>query len=186
MTVPINVYRRPDLDSEVLTLARFVAGLDGGTSEIVTAPRGLDHPVRAMMIWDSADCGGIESGTVVLGVGVDAESPQLVSLIETAGRAGATAVMIKSPLSLEWVRAVADRVGIAVLGVPRNLGWDMVHQAVRTTIAAGRASLREVVERPAGDLFESRQRRGFGPRRCRRDRRRRAERHRVLQPARRC
>lgn len=154
MSQPVDVYVRPVTGEEVLTLARLVADLDGSSLEIVTAPRGLDHPVRAVLIWDATDPEGIAPGTVVLGVGVGAESPALVSLIETAGRAGASAVVIKSPASTEWVRAVAERVGVAVLGVPRDLGWDQVHLAVRTASAAGRVVARDTGEGPADDLFE--------------------------------
>lgn len=154
MSLPVDVYVRTAPGDEVLTLARFVADLDGGALEVLAAPCGLDHPVQAVLIWDATEPEAIEPGTVVLGVGVGAESPGLVSLIEAAGRAGASAVVIKSPGSTKWARAVAERVGVTVFGVRRDLGWDQVHLAVRTAIAAGRAAVLDGTDGPVGDLFE--------------------------------
>lgn len=135
-----------------LTLGTFVAELAGGVVEVVAAPRGLGGLVRTLSIWDANNPDGIEEGAVVLGVGLDAESPGLVALVEAAARAGAAAVVAKSLSSARWVRAVAGRVGLAVLTVPRELGWEQVHAIVRTAIAA--ASVGELAGPPPGDLFE--------------------------------
>ena len=79
----------------------------------------------------------IDRDDIVLAVGVSGDSPGLVQLIETAARAGASAVVLKGLEEYEWARAVADRAGVAVLVAPRDLAWEHLYAQVRAAVATG-------------------------------------------------
>jgi DNA-binding PucR family transcriptional regulator len=139
------------------TLAGVVEELGQGVLEIVAAPRGLDVAVTEAVIFDPSEPGAIESGDLVLGVGVRSDTAAAVELLITAGGTGATAVVVKrpaeTPASARLVTA-ADEAGVALLAIPAEMAWGLLHTLVRTVlVGVGHALPAGPEGAPVGDLF---------------------------------
>lgn len=118
-------------------------------------PGGLAAPVGRARIWDAGDGADTDlvAGDLVLAVGVVPASPQLSRLLAAAGAAGVAAVAIRGPVNLAWVRTEAERIGVTVLVVPRDLTWDGLHTRIRTVVAASSASSPAQPPTAAADLY---------------------------------
>ncbi|MFC5996296.1 PucR family transcriptional regulator [Pseudonocardia hispaniensis] len=123
------------------SLGQLLAEIAGPLIDVLcTAPGGLAEPVRRAHIWDASDgdassCGDLRAGDLVLAVGLVPASPQLSRLLTAARDAAVAAVAIRGLVNLAWVRTEAERLGVTVLVVPRELAWDQVHVRVRTLVA---------------------------------------------------
>jgi hypothetical protein len=73
------------------TLADLVEGLGYEVVRVEVAPSGLDVPVGDPMIHDRLAGTSFAAADVVLAVGVDQRAPEMLDLLEAAGRAGAAA-----------------------------------------------------------------------------------------------
>ncbi len=136
-----------------LALSEFIADLGEGFVEVLTAPRGLGDRVRSAVIWDASNPDEIPAGAVLLAVGLGAESPEVVTFLESAAAASATAVIVKRVPNARWIRAIAQRVGVAVLTIPREMTWEQTHATVRTAIATS-IEAAQPTPVPIGDLFD--------------------------------
>ncbi|MET8249018.1 helix-turn-helix domain-containing protein [Streptomyces sp. NPDC005202] len=124
---------------DTVSLEQLLAQLGNGLLEVVSAPAGLDRRVRTAVIWDAANPVRIDRDDIVFAVGVSGNSPGLVQLIDTAAKAGASAVLLKGLEQHAWARAVADRADVAVLVAPPDLAWEYLHAQVRAAVATGHA-----------------------------------------------
>ncbi|WP_166351291.1 PucR family transcriptional regulator [Phytoactinopolyspora limicola] len=102
--------------------------------EVLSAPMGIDRPIRRVMIWDAGTT-AVAAGDLVLAVGVDATASAMADMVTAAGRSGAIAVLVKGPAQTSWLRPHADRSGVAVLAVPPSYSWDWIHQRTRGMLA---------------------------------------------------
>lgn len=138
------------------SLGHVLVEIGQRTVDVLCAPPGgLVVPVGRARIWDAADGADTDlvAGDLVLAVGVVPASPQLSRLLVAAGTAGVAAVAIRGPVNLAWVRTEAERIGVTVLVVPRDLSWDGLHARIRTVVAASSGSAPALPETAASDLY---------------------------------
>ena len=106
---------------------------------VLLAPRGLDVDVAGVVVHDPIDTPRIDSGDVVLAVGVDVDGHGAVGLIEAAGQSGAVAVVVKlRDETATTVRAetAAKQAGVALLAADRNVAWGHLYTLLRTATAS--------------------------------------------------
>lgn len=135
------------------TLSGLIEGLGYEVVRVESAPRGLDVPVGDPVIHDRLAGTSIAASDVVLAVGVDPRGPELLDLLESAGRSGAAAVIAKlidGPES-STVVAAAERAEVALLRLSRDVEWGQFHALIRMlTSTSGTPRDGEI---PLGDLF---------------------------------
>jgi len=106
---------------------------------VLLAPHGLDVDVAGVVVHDPIDTPRIDSGDVVLAVGVDADSHDAMGLIEAAGQSGAVAVVVKlrdESATTDRAEAAANQAGIALLAADRNVAWGHLYSLLRTAMAS--------------------------------------------------
>lgn len=148
-------------DQEVLagssgaTLLDLIDSLGRGFVSVIAAPRGLDVVARHVVINDPAQTPKIEVGDLVLGVGTEASRPDVLNVIEEAGRSQAAAVIVRASKSVpNIVTKAAESADVAVLAVATDISWGQLHTLLRTAISAPGESLETSTGGiPAGDLF---------------------------------
>jgi len=123
---------------------------------VVVAPRGLDVEVGQPVIHDPLTPPHIETGAIVLGVGVDETSAEAEELLTRAGAAHAAALVLKlHGADLQPLRDAAHRTGLAVLALPVEMTWSQAHSLVRTAVEQRPSSddEQDASNIPLGDLF---------------------------------
>jgi len=106
---------------------------------VLLAPHGLDVDVAGVVVHDPIDTPRIDSGDVVLAVGVDADSHDAMGLIEAAGQSGAVAVVVKlrdESATTDRAEGAAKQAGIALLAADRNVAWGHLYSLLRTAMAS--------------------------------------------------
>lgn len=144
--------------SSGVALGRLVLALDRTVATLVTAPRGLDVPVRSVALIDADDVRfGLDhaarTADVHLLVGLSDEESAV--LLGGLGSHRPVAVLGKAPSEL--LTEVAARLGTAVVGIDRHARWERVYNLVARVLDAARADAAagESMESGAtGDLFE--------------------------------
>jgi DNA-binding PucR family transcriptional regulator len=125
-----------------------------GVLDVISAPKGLDVPVRNATIHDVSEPDRIELHDVVLAVGLRPRQAALADLLRVAGDAGASAVVVKvaEPVADDLIDA--SRVaGTALLAVPPEMSWSQLHSLLRTAIASSGVNPDAPEGAPIGDLF---------------------------------
>lgn len=136
------------------TLADLVEGLGYEVVRVEVAPSGLAVPVGDPVIHDRLAGTSFAAADVVLAVGVDQRAPEMLDLLEAAGRAGAAAVIAKvdEGPGLEALTAAAARASVALLRVSRDVEWGQLHALARMVTTTGRGAAGDD-RAPLGDLF---------------------------------
>lgn len=138
------------------TLESLVADLGIGLLRVSAAPDGLAVPVAQVVIHDPAAPLEVESGDLILGVGIRADHHRAGEVVEAAGAADAAAVALKSgdgaPPAL---KELAEASGVALLAVTPEVTWAQLHTLLRTAmVQAGQAPEGPSgIRAPLGDLF---------------------------------
>jgi len=125
-----------------------------GVLDVISAPKGLDVPVRNATIHDVTEPDRIELHDVVLAVGLRPRQAALADLLRVAGDAGATAVVVKvaEPVADDLIDA--SRVaGTGLLAVPPEISWSQLHSLLRTALASSGVNPDAAEGAPIGDLF---------------------------------
>src|SRR5437868_10616231 len=105
-------------------MGRLVEQLGGGILDVLVAPGGLDVPIGHAAIHDPTEPVRVEEYDVVLAVGVRATDPAAAELVRHAGKAGATAVVVKTSEGVPAALAeAAEDSGVALLAVTPELTW---------------------------------------------------------------
>jgi hypothetical protein len=135
------------------TLTGLIEGLGYEVVRVEVAPNGLDVPVGDPVIHDRLAGTSLTAADVVLAVGVDPRGPELLDLLETAGRAGAAAVIAKliDGQELSTLSAAATRANVALLRLSRDVEWGQFHALARMVTAT--SGTHRDGEIPLGDLF---------------------------------
>ena len=136
-----------------VTLAGLIEGLGYEVIRVEVAPGGLDVAVGDPVIHDRLAGTSLTAADVVLAVGVDPRGPELLDLLDTAGRAGAAAVIAKlvDGPELDAVTAAAKRANVALLRLSRDVEWGQFHALARMVTAT--SGTHRDGEIPLGDLF---------------------------------
>ncbi len=146
-----------EADVRPVTLESIVDNVGAGILEIVRAPAGLAVPVGEFVIHDATDRRGVETGDVILAVGVDPSDREAAALLRRAGTSRAAGVIFKLEPDAEPPASTLDASAdarVAVLGVAPDIVWGQLHTLLRTARAAAGAP-GEVGPggAPVGDLF---------------------------------
>lgn len=116
----------------------------------------VDRHIGGVVIHDPIDPPVYPADAVVLAIAVH-DADALVGLIETAGAAGAVAVIARTVGGLPAsVREAADRAGVAVLSLARGATWTQLAALLRSLLAeddVGRTPAESLGGVPSGDLF---------------------------------
>lgn len=130
--------------------------MTSGVFRELVAPNGLDRRVAELLVHDPVVPPRIESGDLVLAVGVRAESEDAVALVEAAGQRKAAAVVLKIHEDEPPTRLLqaARAVGIALFQVPVELEWGRLNNLLHVAITRPRPALdAHASSVPIGDLF---------------------------------
>jgi DNA-binding PucR family transcriptional regulator len=143
------IQMRPDL-----TIADLVEGLGYELAQVETAPGGLDVVVGDPVIHDRLAGNSFATGDVVLAVGLDTRGRELLDLLESSGAAGAAAVIVKLDDDADpaTARVVAERAGVALVRVTRDVEWGQLHALARMVTSTGQRR-RDGGDPSLGDLF---------------------------------
>lgn len=137
---------------EGVPLRRLVETLGPAVVRVLATP-GLDDALaRDVVVHDPVGPPALRAGDVVLAVGVRPESDEGAALARAAGRAGAVALVVRSPdHDLTSLRVVALDAGVTLLVLPAAMRWEQASVLMRNAVTAASppsAGLGEV-----GDLF---------------------------------
>ncbi|MDH3008541.1 PucR family transcriptional regulator [Gordonia alkanivorans] len=141
-----------------VALGRLILALDRTVATLVTAPQGLDVPVRSLAMIDIDDVHfglgrAARSADVFLLVGL----PDEVSTELLAGLGIHRPVAVMSKTSSATLTDLADRLGIAVVAIDPHARWERIYNLVSRVLDTARRSPDdgESMESGAtGDLFE--------------------------------
>lgn len=135
------------------TLADLIEGLGYEVVRVEVSPLGLEVPVGDPVIHDRLAGTSFASADVVLAVGVDPRSPEMLDLLAAAGAAGAAAVIAKidEGVGADAVAAAATQAKVALLRVSRDVEWGQLHALARMVTTTGGAGGEG--RPPLGDLF---------------------------------
>jgi hypothetical protein len=133
-------------------LSRLVETLGPAVLRVLSTP-GLDTVAALdVVVYDPVDPPVMRRGDILLGVAVQAASEQACTLLEAAGAAGATAVVVKSRDSnLAELRTAAERAGVTVMVLPTAMRWEQISVLMRHAITAAHSSTSGLTT--VGDLF---------------------------------
>ncbi|MEO9327140.1 PucR family transcriptional regulator [Gordonia aurantiaca] len=144
--------------SSGVALGRLVLALDRTIATLVTAPRGLDVPVRSLAMIDVDDVRyglghAARSADVYLLVGLSDEMG--IELLNGLGVHRPVAVLGKTTSTL--LADVAERLGVAVVAIDPHARWERIYNLVDHVLEATRADVgsgESMETGTTGDLFE--------------------------------
>lgn len=115
-------------------LHHVVSALGGPGVDLLTAPRGLEAPLRDVVIAEPCDTELLDrQGDLVLLIG--ARGRAALRALIAAGRAGAVAVAVKTGADDgEELRRAAAECGTALLAVDPRARWEQVESAARAVV----------------------------------------------------
>lgn len=91
---------------------------------VISASRGLDHPVRGSLLYDPADPLPEGSDVLLLVPGLRMDSPSAVEILRAAAEAGYCAVVVKQRgVDLGELTVEATNLGIAVIAAADEVSW---------------------------------------------------------------
>ncbi|MFI9455857.1 PucR family transcriptional regulator [Amycolatopsis sp. NPDC052450] len=138
------------------SLNRVIEALGDVLLEPIAVGRDPRRHLGGVVIHDPYDDAELPDRAVVLGVGVR-ESAEIVKLLHALGERGASALVVRSPVSApaELARA-AESSGVALLGLASRASWTQLAAMLRTLLAEG--DVGDVAPQalggiPTGDLF---------------------------------
>ena len=118
------------------TIGDLVSSVGDPVLRVAHAAGDLRAPVGEVVILDPTDTGSAWTEALVLAVGVTADGGDAVSLVDRAGREGATAVVLRTDRDLpERLCDIARGVGLTLLTVPPEMPWGQLYSLLRTATA---------------------------------------------------
>jgi hypothetical protein len=139
-------------DEEGVPLSRLVETLGPAVVRVLSTP-GLETAfAREVVVHDPVNPPVMRPGDLVLAVGVRVPSEEAGALVEAAGLAQATAVVVKSSEGdLSQLRMTADSSGVTLMVLPTAMRWEQISVLMRHAITAAHSSSVSVAA--VGDLF---------------------------------
>ncbi|QFG68456.1 PucR family transcriptional regulator [Ornithinimicrobium pratense] len=136
------------------TLGRILDDLGATfTDQVIT--RGLDRKVSSVVIHDPLDDAPVREDAILLGVGVTGEDVR--PLLGLAGAAGATAIVVRSPVEVApELEAAVRESGVALLTLRRGASWSQLAALLGSLLSQddfGRVDSETLGGLPSGDLF---------------------------------
>jgi hypothetical protein len=139
-------------DGDGVPLSRLAETLGPAVVRVLSTP-GLETAfVREVVIHDPVNPPVMRRGDLVLAVGVRGPSEEAAALVEAAGVAQATAVVVKSPEGdLSRLRMIADTAAVTLMVLPAAMRWEQISVLIRYAITAAHSSPGSLTA--VGDLF---------------------------------
>lgn len=103
--------------------------LEQSPLEVAYRPAAATGPKRVVFhdrIWPQP----LQSGDVVLAVGLDCSDATAADLVRGAALAGAAAVVLRAEVVPAWLRRVAESSGICLVRAPLSAGWEQIEAIV--------------------------------------------------------
>ena len=145
----------PAESTAAMTLELLLDALSEAVVQLVVAPHGLQVPVSNIVIHD--DSAATRPGDLVLGVGIDPDTPIAGSVLADVAATGATGLVVKCPTGPpDQLVSQASDLGVAVLCTSMHVDWGQLYTLMRTATAANALSMATsegVRSVPLGDLF---------------------------------
>ena len=138
------------------TLGGVCADLGAELLDVVLAPRGLDVPVRDVVVLDPLDTPGtgISAGDLVLAVGLAGNDDTTREAIRAAGVAGAAAIVCKRRGAVPSCTLAAEDADVALLSTAADAPWAELFELLRAALAVDHASeLPSIPGTTMGDLL---------------------------------
>jgi DNA-binding PucR family transcriptional regulator len=121
---------------------------------VVASPNGLEVVVRDPVIYDPAERSAITAAAIVLAVGIQPGTAESATLLQTAARAGAAAVVFKGGDDVVAMSQDSALLGVALLSVPEEMTWTQLHAfLVNASRFPAESSAAGIAGVPLGDLF---------------------------------
>ncbi|MFN2590511.1 MAG: PucR family transcriptional regulator [Actinomycetota bacterium] len=137
------------------SLGQLIDNIGPSVVRVIVAPRGVDVPVGEPVIHDPLEPSPVERDAVVLAVGLQPEGSAARELVESAGTAGAAAVVFKLRDRRCDVVADAEAAGVALMAAADEMSWShfngLLTSALRSWVDPGETPGMASV--PVGDLF---------------------------------
>lgn len=149
MTVP----SRGPTEVKGLTLDTFLGLVGGDAVDVLHAPAGLELPVVAVLIHDTATAAMVNPGDLVLAIGVRAGDPGIAALMAQLSRDIVLAFKVHDDAERKALRELAAETGATVLAISPEMSWDQLHVLARTSISSAAATVADERGVPFGDLF---------------------------------
>ena len=144
----------PTATSASATLGSVVDALGDGLVRLVVAPRGLDVPVRELVVHDPLAEPALGAGDLLLAVGVDPARASAIDVVTACGARAAAAVLLQADGELSsGLVGAAQAAGIALLVAPRGAAWGQLHTLLRSARSVGPPRGAGAPAAPLGDLF---------------------------------
>ncbi|RAG87153.1 hypothetical protein DN069_02945, partial [Streptacidiphilus pinicola] len=136
-----------------ITLRQLLMSLGEPVVELQCAPAGLDVEAVDVGLLDPEDPPAARPGELVLAIGVRGRAAIPALRAAAAAGAAAVAVRIDSPAQRDTLRDFAERAGIALLSVRREVRWEHLDALARAALGSGRPTLPAEGGAEEGDLF---------------------------------
>lgn len=138
------------------TLAAVLDNLGTMLLELVCGdPRAAARPAE-IVIHDPYDDSPVSAHALVLGVGMR-KPDEVASLLRALGEAGASALVVRAPITLDdAVRTAAGDSGVVLLPLTPGAAWAQVAALLRSVLSeadVGASEHETLMGVPAGDLF---------------------------------
>ncbi|WP_236654245.1 PucR family transcriptional regulator [Streptacidiphilus anmyonensis] len=121
-----------------ITLRQLLMSLGEPVVELQCAPAGLDVEAVDVGLLDPEDPPAARPGELVLAIGVRGRAAIPALRAAAAAGAAAVAVRIDSPAQRDTLRDFAERAGIALLSVRREVRWEHLDALARAALGSGR------------------------------------------------
>jgi DNA-binding PucR family transcriptional regulator len=136
-----------------ITLRQLLMSLGEPVVELQCAPAGLDVEALDVGLLDPEDPPAARPGELVLAIGVRGRAAIPALRAAAAAGAAAVAVRIDSPAQRDTLRDFAERAGVALLSVRREVRWEHLDALARAALGTGRPTLPVEGGAEEGDLF---------------------------------
>jgi hypothetical protein len=142
-------------DVSAVPLSKLLAEFDQQTLAVLTAPAGLDTPVRSITLTDVGPGAGATAGSLHLASVTHESTAEISRLMNSCVHAEATGLILRrrtcTPEVVEMIRRESS---LAVLHANDSVGWSALFNRL-TAAFAGLSQIAEIstLEVPLGDLF---------------------------------
>ncbi|MBB2910574.1 hypothetical protein FHS43_001837 [Streptosporangium becharense] len=138
------------------SLGRVLEDLGATLLDLVHGAPDAVGDIGGVVIYDPQDELHLPHQALVLGVGV-VRADQIVDLLADLGEQGAAGLVLRAPVPADpAIGEMAERAGVAVLGLTRGATWAQVAAMLRSLLADGQvreAGVEAVDQAMSGDLF---------------------------------
>ncbi len=136
-----------------LTLDTFLGLVGGDLVDVLHAPAGLDRPLVAVLIHDTATVDQTSPGDLVLAIGVRVDDSAVELLLRHLGPDITVAFKVGDDAERDHLRTLAVAADATVLAIVPEMSWDQLYVLARRSISSAASSVTNERGAAFGDLF---------------------------------